>query len=391
MSAELDDADLAVDHALAELSGSVSFLLDITPVNADEVGRDLITGQDDDPAARFTYRPLECDPDDLADRLESIDTGSVTDPTLAQLLRARHREIELQLQMLRARDTADFRSLSLELYGGVSPVLRDRAEALMEAIPGAGETNRLTPAEFLEMAHDEIARYRAAAPDVQIHAELRRDVSGVMVDGDTLYVGETAAVTAHRAQALLHHEVGTHLVTHVNGSHQPIRTLATGLAGYDETQEGLAVLAEIGCGGLTLRRLRQLASRVVTVHRMVAGASFLESWRALLDAHVAPMSAFNTTMRIYRSGGFTKDAIYLRGLMDLLDHLAAGGELDLLWLGKFSLRDLPLIGELHQRGVLEPPRLIPRWLDDPETPERLRRAAAADQLIDLIETTEGPA
>ena len=44
--------------------------------------------------------------------------------------------------------------------------------------------------------------------------------------------------------ALLHHEVGTHLVTHVNGTHQPIKVLGVGLAGYDETQEGLAVLAE---------------------------------------------------------------------------------------------------------------------------------------------------
>ena len=75
-------------------------------------------------------------------------------------------------------------------------------------------------------------------------------------------------------EALLHHEVGTHVVTHVNGAHQPLHILASGLAGHDETQEGLAVLAEHLVGGLTAGRLRQLAARVVAVHQMVERASF---------------------------------------------------------------------------------------------------------------------
>ena len=32
-------------------------------------------------------------------------------------------------------------------------------------------------------------------------------------------------------------------------------------------------------------------------------------------------------MRVWRSGGLTKDAIYLRGLQDLVDYLSAGNEL----------------------------------------------------------------
>ena len=64
-------------------------------------------------------------------------------------------------------------------------------------------------------------------------------------------------------------------------------------------------------------------------------------------------------MRVYRSGGMTKDAIYLRGLVELLEHLGADGSLDQLRLGKFSLRDLPLIGDLEDRGLLRPPRVLP--------------------------------
>jgi len=81
----------------------------------------------------------------------------------------------------------------------------------------------------------------------------------------------------------------------------------------------------------------------------------------------------------------TKDAIYLRGLVELLEHLGGGGSLDRLWLGKFSLRDLPLIGDLEDRGLLRPPRVLPRYLDDPEARANLARAAGTEDLGTLLE------
>ena len=137
--------------------------------------------------------------------------------------------------------------------------------------------------------------------------------------------------------ALLQHEIGTHVVTHVNGSHQPLRLLGAGLAGYDETQEGMAVFAEYLVGGLTARRLRQLAARVVAVHQMVEGVSFRRVHDDLVGSGVPPVEAFTITMRVFRSGGLTKDAVYLRGLQDVLAYVGSGGRLDVLWLGKMPL------------------------------------------------------
>jgi hypothetical protein len=144
------------------------------------------------------------------------------------------------------------------------------------------------------------------------------------------------------------------------------------------------VLAEVACGGLTAFRLRQLAARVVTVHRLVAGASFSQAHGELLEAGFPRGSAFNTVMRVYRAGGMTKDAIYLRGLVDLLAHLRDGGTLDLLWRGKFSLDDLPLIAELDEKGVLLPARLIPRYLADPAAVRRIELAATTNELSKLL-------
>ncbi|MHA6513747.1 flavohemoglobin expression-modulating QEGLA motif protein [Tessaracoccus sp. Z1128] len=376
--------DRAIDHQLSQLGQSFRFVLDVTPVDADDVKDEFLGGGVDEPA--FAYRELETDPEVLQTVLERIDVGAVRDATVAALLRSKQRELGLQLAMLRARDSADFRDLSVELYGGVHRDLLTAAEAILARVePQSWGGDRLTAEQLLDLAREEIDYYRALEPDVDIHAEIRPDSTGVMVSGNLLLIGPESSVAGERAVALIQHEVGTHLVTHVNGSHQPLQVLGTGLAGYDETQEGLAVLAEVACGELTASRMRQLAGRVVTVHRMLGGARFRECWEGLIEAGFHPGGAFTTVMRVFRSGGLTKDAIYLRGLLDLLAHLRGGGVLDALFLGKFSLVDLPLVDELASRGVLHPPVLLPRWFDDPAGRERLDEASRITDPIALIQ------
>lgn len=376
--------DQAVDLQLSQLGTSFRFILDLTPVDADDVKDAFLAGDIAEPS--FTYRDYLIEPEVLQTVLGSIDVGRVQDGTVQALLRNKHRELGLQLAMLRARGSEDFRQLSIELFGAVHQDLLSVAESILERVePQSWGGDRLSAEEFLSLANDELDYYRALEPEVDIHAEIRPDSTGVMVSDNVLLIGPEASVAGDRANALVQHEVGTHLVTQVNGSHQPLQVLSTGLAGYDETQEGLAVLAEIACGELTTSRLRQLAGRVVTVARMIGGASFRECWSGLVDAGFHRGGAFTTTMRVFRSGGLTKDACYLRGLLDLLHHLRKGGEIDAFFLGKFALDDLPLIDELRARGVLHPPVVLPRWFDDPRGRERLDAAVRITDPTELIQ------
>ena len=83
----------------------------------------------------------------------------------------------------------------------------------------------------------------------------------------------------------------------------------------DALQEGLAVLAEYLVVGLSRPRLRLLAGRVVAVRYLLDGASFVDTFRELSLTHgFANPVAFTIAVRTFRSGGFTKDAVYLRGL-----------------------------------------------------------------------------
>ena len=135
--------------------------------------------------------------------------------------------------------------------------------------------------------------------------------------------------------------------------------------------------------------MRLLAGRVVAVYCLSKGADFVETFRELNgNGEFSEYSAFLIATRVFRGGGFTKDAIYLRGLVDLLDYLGKGGDLEPLLLGKIALEHLPLIEELRWRRILEPAPLRPHYLQREEAKERLARLCRQPSLLALLEEGE---
>ena len=78
-----------------------------------------------------------------------------------------------------------------------------------------------------------------------------------------------------------------------------------------------------------------------------------------------------------------KDAIYLRGITRILEALAEGSSLDVLFVGKLSLDHIPLIQDLLDREVLQAPWVRPRWLDMPGAQERLDKLRRGASVTDL--------
>jgi uncharacterized protein (TIGR02421 family) len=374
--------DLAIDRELADIGLSFQFLLDVTPINLGAAREGFLDGRDDVP--RFEYRALEDDTDVIRTRLEAVDARALEDPTLSHLAQAKQRELGLQLEMLAARGSTAFHSLSVELYGAPSPSLVGEAHGILRAANPSVAVEWVGAEEFARAAGHELDWYREQHPELDAHVEVRPDCSAIMVSQAHVLVPTTARVPRTRIDAVIQHEVGTHVVTHVNGVRQPIRLLA-GLAGYDETQEGLALLAEHLVGGLTMTRLRQLAGRVIAVDRMLAGESFRDVHTRLVEAGFSPGAAFVTAMRSFRSGGLTKDAVYLRGVMQLLAHVGSGGSIEPLLLGKMPLDAIPLVEDLVARGALIPPVLLPRYLVRSEAADRLRAITARTTVLDLAE------
>jgi uncharacterized protein (TIGR02421 family) len=206
-----------------------------------------------------------------------------------------------------------------------------------------------------------------------------------MVSHGNLLIGTRTTVPAARIEALIQHEVGTHILTYLNGKAQPLRQLYVGLPRYEELQEGLAVLSEYLAGGLTRPRLRLLAARVVAARHLVEGASFVDVFRELNTLYgFERRTAFTITMRTFRCGGLTKDAVYLRGLVALLKYLKDGGVLDQLFVGKISLDHIAIIKELQWRKVLHPSPLRPRYLEDSKTAAKMDNLRNGLSLLNLV-------
>lgn len=383
---------LEIDARLTEIERSVDLLLNLTPVNATEAWEDFVRS-DFATTPTLRLRPLEFEPDLVRRELYDLTIEDIADPALHTLFRAKRDEIARQVTALEDRDTSRFVHGTQQLFGEVSRSLTDAAEELLEAIgpqPPAG--GAVTAGHFAEAATEELERYRRDYPGFPLDVEVRSDVSELMVSFGRLLIPEAAAFRADRVEPLLHHEVGTHVVTYQNGARQPLKLLTIGLPGYDETQEGLALLAEYLVGGLDPRRLRVLAARVVAVRTMLDGADFPGIFETLRSRRMPPRTAWATAIRVVVGGGSVRDAIYLRGIARLLDYLAEGSDLDVLFVGKLALDHVPLVEDLLERGVLEQPWVRPRWLDVPGARERLEGLRAGLSVTDLYEgagTNEG--
>jgi uncharacterized protein (TIGR02421 family) len=377
---------LDIDAGLTTIERRVDLLLNVTPVNAAAAWADF-ERSDFGTAPTLRLRPLDFEPDLVRRDLYDLETEKVTDPALHALFKAKRDEIARQVTALEDRDTTRFVYGSLQLYGGIAQPLVSAAEELLEIIPGqAPSTRSVTAGVFAEAARAEVDRYRAVYPGFPSHIEVRDDISELMVSFGRLLIPAAATIRADRVEALLHHEVGTHVVTYQNGARQPLTLLTIGLPGYDETQEGLAVLAEYLTGGLDPRRLRVLAARVVAIAEMLDGAEFMEIFESLRTDHGIPArTAWSIAIRVVVGGGSVKDAIYLRGITRLLDTLAEGTSLDVLFVGKLALDHVPLVQDLLDRHVLQAPWVRPRWLDVPGAQERLDRLREGASVTDLYE------
>lgn len=383
------DAVDRADRSIDEVASSFDFLLAVTPINAGAAWQEFEAGGFGR-TPRFLYRPLTVKPDAEKRKLFSIPLDHFEDPVLFDLYREKQEELDLQLSMLLARETSRFVEIGRALYGPVEPALLSAAKTVLvatQALPGRTEADAVVDSvDLVREAKAMIDAYRRDDPEFDASVELREDLPpGMMVVNDRLLVARGTTMSRSRVEALLSHEIGVHLVTWFNGAAQGLRLFRSGLAGYEGMQEGLAVFAEYVAGGMTAARLRLVAARVVACEAMLGGASFVETFRLLVRDHgFAAPSAFNIALRVHRGGGFAKDAIYLRGLLAVLDHLREGGSLDPFWMGKIAASHFSVMQELSLRGLLRRPRTRPAFLTHPQAGPRLERARAGLSPVDMI-------
>lgn len=355
---------LKIDRQITELQARYEFLWLVAPVNIQALRKKFFDTNFEEIDA-YHYRLLPVDPDLLKRELYNLRIDEIDDPSLSYLYNEKREELDKELTMLKERGSKNFFYSSIRLYQGVPRNVLAEAKLILETIPENHEehTEKTIDAHrFRELAKVEFDFFKEQAPHYEGTVHIRNDVNIIMVSNGELYLPEDYKMTENEAQALIQHELGTHALTHFNGSQQPLSQLSAGFADYDATQEGIAVLSEYLGGGLTGNRLRILAGRVVAGEDLINGADFKSVFHHLYtDYGFTKERAFNITSRMFQGGGFLKDIIYLKGLVELRDHLGNGGDLKPLLAGKFALKHVDIINDLTQRELLNPPKIIPRY------------------------------
>ena len=381
----MDNLVRSADKRIAAIDEKMNFILSVTPVNVSSEWENF-KKNDYSKLPKFRYRLISIDPEIEKRKLFQIPLEEIEHSTLAFLLRDKRTELEKQLLMLEERGSRKFFHTSQSIYGDLDEGTIHTARALLnvELPREQSEYGIVNALDFAQIADRELDKYRKAFPRLNLRVKVKDSVSGLLVSGPELSVGKDLSISEGRVNALIQHEIGTHILTYCNGHAQPLHLMYSGFAGYEQLQEGIAVLAEYLVGGLNINRLRLLAARVIAVNALIKGADFIECFQMLRDEFdFGAKTSFNISMRVFRGGGYTKDAIYLKGLMQVLNYVKDGGELENLYAGKYALEHLPLIDELEQLRILKKP-ILPEYLLSKNAQEKIKKIKKGIELNELV-------
>ncbi len=388
---ELKNDVWKIDKELVDIDNQIHFLMLVSPVNTKKAWKEFKeSGYRKQPV--FHYRMMPSDPELLKRTLYNIRIEDIDDPTLGFLFREKRSEVDKMLTMLNERESKDFFYGSLQLFGTVNNKLLTVAREILEIFPAGEPTNKkeqeyLNTEEFAQLAKQELKTLQTQCEDICPNVEIKDTIDNMMVNKGVLNIPSKTKVAKDRANALIQHEIGTHVVTYYNGKSQPLQLLSSGIPGYEELQEGIAVLAEYLSGGLGKGRMQVLAARVIAVDSLVNNNDFVKTFELLKDGfHFPPRKAFFITTRVYRGGGLTKDAIYLRGLLQLINYLKEDNPLEPLLIGKIKQSYLPVINELISRRILKPLKIKPTYLSNRESLQKLSKIKEIESVTDLVNT-----
>jgi len=191
------------------------------------------------------------------------------------------------------------------------------------------------------------------------HSSTMSAIAMVLNSVKTLVLNSHHTYSENEMAVLTNHEIGVHMVTTMNALEHPIKIFSHGFPNNVETQEGLAVFSEYMSGNLTLKRLKELAYRVLAVNGLAKGYSFSKTFRSLHNTFdLNREDAFYITVRAYRGGGFTKDYLYLTGLKKIYNYYKEGKDLKTLLTGKVTLEFTDEINYLIAKGYAVEPKFI---------------------------------
>lgn len=310
--------------------------------------------------------------------------------TVTRLIRRQCEEYSRAVQMLGVRGTSSFSELAMELYGSPNDVfyaggprmsqmgtlLFDVLTNLNVQLQSEADIKRHTPQQAQEMLQERLSHYfnkHSSKITVMISDGMVADASA---GADSIKLSQHAMFSDRDLRYLEVHEGWVHVGTTLNGALQPhCFFLSKGSPSSSVIQEGLAVITEVVTFSSYPGRMLKITNRVIALDKVTQGANFIDIYNYFLECGLNELESYNQTVRIFRGstptgGPFTKDLSYAKGFVLIYNYIrfAIGQKridtIPLLFTGKVVLDDLPLLGELRERGILINPVYLPPPFQD---------------------------
>jgi len=358
-----------IDKYISEVVREIDFYSHLTPVNCgeerDRFFEGVRRGEQYNPVFHYKARGFEEERKRLDDIRSSLDESD----DIQRLFIKKIDFIVTQLELLDSDDSC-FADIAVRLYGKPGASCLKTAEDILYESKDSGYAfpeETVTPEEMASFLRGRL-KEKGIDWTVVLSGKI---VPKITVSGKdrTIYINSGINYTAEEVERLKVHEVDVHICRGANGDTQPFDMFREGLAGYDETEEGLAILAEksAGCLKVDTRQMKLYAGRALCVDYCLGG-TFHEAFMKLREFFPGYLT-YRLVERCKRGlrdtakrGGFTKDFHYISGFEKVRKYVEDGGDLSILYVGKIGLDDVEVVRSLLEKGILNPPKYLPEFI-----------------------------
>lgn len=352
-----------IDQDLVRIDNKIKLLYHLRPINLISEQEKFFKTPDLNP--NFEYPELKFNPIELVDALNKIKTD---DSPLGILFQNKQQELSNKIRLLEAIDEEEFTDISIALFGRPSQEDLINCENYLKNLQKEGvfepSLETLFSAEEAKIEFEKIfAKYNLNNWKVSLKENLVADC--VAGKNNRLFVKSKTLFSKKRIEALIVHEIETHILTAENGKNQPYEIFNRGLANYLITQEGLAVYNVEKELNEPFNKNYKIFANVIAIHKGLQ-SSFVEIFKKLSALGLSQATAFRAALKAKRGfsdtgrkGAFTKDYIYYQGYFEIKNFVNNGGNIEDLYLGKLNLQDLKII-----KGIpgVNKAKLLPTWL-----------------------------
>ena len=352
-----------VDKKLYHLTKTLEVLSYVTPLNLESEKRKFLKNKGKiNP--HFRYKQIVEHPFEFKRKLYALPLELVKDVTIAKLYRDVIKSYSDKIDMLSSIGTNRFFYNSLRYFGQPNETDLKHAHFILSCPDDTSNSKKIPIEEVKEIFEKSISDYGFKA-DVELTKHLTAEIMVLNYKRKVLLKKGTF-LSEDSVNALVHHEIGVHMVTTMNALEQPLNIFKLGFPTNTYTQEGIAVLTEYLSGYLTIKRLKELALRVIAIDMMINGLDFKRVFYELVNTYYLDEDdAFILSTRIFRGGGFTKDHLYLKGFIHLLKFYKSGKSIHPLLTGKNSIEYLEVYKEMTSRELAKKPKYITSILGNP--------------------------